>query len=361
MPPKKQDTSAFGKTLIKWYNANKRELPWRNTKDPYLIWLSEIILQQTRVDQGMPYYLAFAKNFPDVKSLAKADENKVLKLWQGLGYYSRARNLHTTAKQVTELHKGKFPADYNELLKLKGVGAYTAAAIASLAFELPHAVVDGNVYRLLSRYFGIKDAIDSTEGKKKFAKLADQLIDEKNPGTYNQAVMEFGAIQCKPVNPDCMVCPLQNSCYAFAEKQIDKLPVKAKKTAVRARHFNYLVIQYKNTVYLNQRTEKDIWKGLYDFPLIETKDKASETEILSSPELKTMVENTKFHVRSVSKFYKHILSHQHLHARFLELQIEKPLKNKSLIKVNLNELENYALPRLVERYINERQLQTIQI
>ncbi|MGE0637819.1 MAG: A/G-specific adenine glycosylase [Bacteroidia bacterium] len=354
MPPEKQDTSAFGKTLIKWYNVHKRHLPWRNTNDPYLIWLSEIILQQTRVDQGMPYYLAFAENFPDVKSLAKAEENKVLKLWQGLGYYSRARNLHTTAKQVTELHKGKFPADHNELLKLKGIGAYTAAAIASLAFELPHAVVDGNVYRLLSRYFGIKDAIDSTEGKKKFSTLANQLIDEKNPGTYNQAVMEFGAIQCKPVNPDCSVCPLQHSCYAFAEKQIDKLPVKAKKTAVRARYFNYLVIQYKNTVYLNQRTGKDIWKGLYDFPLIETKEKLSENEILNTPEFKTLLEKNKIHVRSVSKSYKHILSHQHLHARFIELEIEKPLKNKNLIKANLNELENYALPRLVELYIQER-------
>jgi A/G-specific adenine glycosylase len=354
MPPKKQDTSAFDKILIKWYNANKRDLPWRNTKDPYLIWLSEIILQQTRVDQGMPYYLAFAKNFQDVKSLAKADMNKVLKLWQGLGYYSRARNLHTTAKQVTEIHKGKFPADYNELLKLKGVGAYTAAAIASLAFELPHAVVDGNVYRLLSRYFGIEDAIDSTEGKKKFSKLANELIDKKNPGTYNQSVMEFGAIQCKPVNPDCNVCPLQNSCYAFAEKLIDKLPVKVKKTAVRARHFNYFVIHYKNTVYLNHRTEKDIWKGLYDFPLIETKDNASETEILGSPELKTILEKTKFHVRSVSKFYKHILSHQHLYARFIEFEIDKPLKNKNLIKANLKELEKFALPRLVERYISER-------
>jgi len=354
MPSSKQDISAFGKILINWYNANKRDLPWRKTKDPYLIWLSEIILQQTRVDQGTPYYFAFAKNFPNVKSLAKADEEKVLKLWQGLGYYSRARNLHATAKQVTENHNGKFPADYNELLKLKGIGAYTAAAIASLAFDLPHAVVDGNVYRLLARYFGIKDAIDSTEGKKKFSKLANQLIDEKNPGTYNQAVMEFGAIQCKPVNPDCNVCPLQNSCYALEKKQISNLPVKAKKTAVRARHFNYIVIHYKNTVCLNKRLAKDIWKGLHDFPLIETKDNVTENEIFNSSELKTILEANKFHVRSVSKFYKHILSHQHLHARFIEIEISKSLKNKKLIKANLSELEKYALPRLVERYINER-------
>ncbi len=351
---KKQDTSAFGKTVMKWYDANKRDLPWRNTKDPYLIWLSEIILQQTRVDQGLPYYSAFAKNFPDVKSLAKANENRVLKLWQGLGYYSRARNLHATAKQVTKNYKGKFPADYNELLNLKGVGPYTAAAIASLAFELPHAVVDGNVYRLLSRYFGIKDAIDSTEGKKKFSKLANQLIDEKNPGTFNQAVMEFGAIQCKPVNPDCNLCPLQNSCYAYFQKQVSSLPVKSKKTLVRSRHFNYLVIHYKNTVYLNKRAGNDIWKGLYDFPLIETKDKKSETEIFSSLELKTILEATEFNVHSVSKFYKHILSHQQLHARFVEIEIGKPLKSKTLIKANLKELEKYALPRLVERYINER-------
>jgi len=353
---KKQDISAFGKTVMKWYNANKRDLPWRNTKDPYLIWLSEIILQQTRVDQGLPYYIAFAKNFPDVKSLAKADEDKILKLWQGLGYYSRARNLHATAKQVTANYKARFPADYNELMKLKGIGAYTAAAIASLAFELPHAVVDGNVYRLLSRYFGIKNAIDSTEGKKKFSKLANQLIDKKNPGTFNQAVMEFGAIQCKPVNPDCTVCPLQNSCYAFMERQVGNLPVKYRKTLVKTRHFNYLVIHYKDTVYLNKRAENDIWKGLYDFPLIETKDKISEQEICHSNELKKNLEKTKFHVRSVSKFHKHILSHQQLHARFMEIEIETPLKNKNLIKANLKELEKYALPRLVERYINEREL-----
>ncbi len=354
MPIRKQYNNDFSKIIIKWYNANKRDLPWRNTKDPYLIWLSEIILQQTRVDQGLPYYLAFAKKFPRVKKLATASEDKVLKLWQGLGYYSRARNLHTTAKQITQHHNEKFPADYNELLKLKGIGSYTAAAIASLAFELPHAVVDGNVYRLLSRYFGIKEATDSTEGKKKFSKLANQLIDKKNPGTFNQAVMEFGAIQCKPVNPDCNVCPLQNPCYAFSEKQVSKLPVKSKKIAVKSRYFNYLVIHYKNSIYLNKRTANDIWKGLYGFPLIETKNKIDETEILSSAELKTILEKNKFHVRAVSKYYKHILSHQQLNARFIEIEITKPLLNKSLVKAKLNQLEKYALPRLVERYISER-------
>ncbi len=353
MPTKKKETGNFSQTVIKWYEANKRELPWRNTGDPYLIWLSEIILQQTRVEQGTPYYLAFAKNFPDVKSLANADENKVMKLWQGLGYYSRARNLHATAKQVSLEYKGKFPASYDELLKLKGIGSYTAAAIASFAFRLPHAVVDGNVYRLLARYFGIKEAIDSGEGKKTFANLANTLIDIKDPGTYNQAVMEFGAIQCKPVSPDCFACPLQNSCYAFSKKQVDVLPVKSKKTLVRARHFNYLVINYRSDIYLNKRSENDIWKSLYDFPLIETKEKITETSLFDLPEFKVALENNKFHIRSVSKFYKHILSHQVLHARFIELATDKPLKSKTLIKTNRKKLEKYALPRLLERYLNE--------
>ncbi len=225
----------FSKKIIAWYQQNKRELPWRNTKDPYLIWLSEIILQQTRVEQGMAYYLKFAKEFPSVKELAKAENEKVMKLWQGLGYYSRARNLHTTAKTITDNYKGKFPEQHEDILLLKGVGEYTAAAIVSFAFNKPHAVVDGNVYRLLSRVFGIETPIDTTLGKKEFNALANELLDKKNPALHNQAIMEFGAIQCKPVSPDCSVCPLNTMCFAYSKKSVSKLPVKAKKTKVRNR------------------------------------------------------------------------------------------------------------------------------
>ena len=232
----------FSEKIIAWYDQNKRDLPWRNTKDAYLIWLSEIILQQTRVDQGMDYYLKFAKEFPTVKHLAKADNEKVMKLWQGLGYYSRARNLHTTAKIISEKYHGKFPDEYSDILSLKGVGNYTAAAIASFAFNKPYAVVDGNVYRVLARVFGIESPIDSTQGKKEFETLATELLDRKKPASHNQAIMELGALQCKPVNPDCSICALNTMCFAYSKKRINELPVKAKKTKVRNRYFNYIVL-----------------------------------------------------------------------------------------------------------------------
>lgn len=347
----------FAHEIVAWYETNKRILPWRGITNPYLIWLSEIILQQTRVEQGREYYHAFAENFPDVQSLAKAKEDKVLKCWQGLGYYSRARNLHATAKQIVKNYGGNFPASYNELLKLKGIGPYTAAAIASLAFGLPHAVVDGNVYRILSRYFGIQTPIDSAKGKEEFSKLANRLLKKQNPGIFNQAMMEFGAIQCKPANPDCAVCPFQASCFAFSKSSITKLPVKEKKTQVRNRWFYYLVLNYTNSVYLKKRTEKDIWKGLFDFPLLETKEKVSEKNLFALPEFQKTIGKKKYTVRSVSKEFRHVLSHQKLHARFIEIEIYSPLSTKKLKCVNCNDIDKYAVPRLIEKYWN-RKLET---
>src|ERR1043165_6651460 len=256
----------FSGKIMTWYEQNKRDLPWRNTRDPYLIWLSEVILQQTRVDQGMAYYHKFAEAFPTVKDLAKADSDKVMKLWQGLGYYSRARNLHAAAKMVAGKYKGVFPASYEGIKELKGVGDYTAAAIASFAFKLPHAVVDGNVYRVLSRVFGIETPIDSTQGKKEFNKLANELLDISNPADHNQAVMEFGSQFCKPVNPDCKSCFFNTKCFAFKHSKVPELPVKSKKTKVRSRYLNYFIIVDKNgSIFVHKRQKKDIWEGLYEF------------------------------------------------------------------------------------------------
>ncbi len=346
----------FSPKIIAWYELNKRNLPWRNTKDAYLIWLSEIILQQTRVDQGMAYYLKFAENFPTVKDLAKAENDKVMKLWQGLGYYSRARNLHTAAKTVHTVYKGKFPDSYDDILSLKGVGDYTAAAIASFAFNKPHAVVDGNVFRVLSRVFGIETPIDSSLGKKEFYKLANELIDKKNPGTHNQALMELGSLQCKPVNPDCSVCPINMHCYAFAKKKVANLPVKEKKTKVRNRYFNYIVFRQKGSIAIQKRTAKDIWVNLHDFPLIETTKELSEEQLFKSPEWKKLLGKTKFSIKSVSKPYKHILSHQKIYARFIEIDSKESLKavlSKDVLIIKKKDIRKYAVPRLVEIYLDK--------
>lgn len=345
----------FSDKIITWYNKNKRDLPWRNTKDAYLIWLSEIILQQTRVDQGMSYYLKFAKEFPTVKHLAKADNEKVMKLWQGLGYYSRARNLHTTAQIVTQKYKGIFPNEYADIISLKGIGEYTAAAIASFAFNKAYAVVDGNVYRVLARVFGIKTPIDSSQGKKEFYQLANQLINKKNPAAHNQSIMELGAMQCKPVNPDCSVCVLNTMCYAYSKKRVAELPVKAKTTKVRNRYFNYVVLNHKGNTAINKRGEKDIWTNLYDFPLIETTKEFKEEQFLQSADWKKFIGKTKYTVRSVSLSYKHILSHQKIYARFWKIdcvQSFDKLLPKTAITIKESAIHKYAVPRLIENYLN---------
>jgi A/G-specific adenine glycosylase len=347
----------FSDKLITWYTEHKRDLPWRNTKNAYLIWLSEIILQQTRVDQGMSYYLKFSSTFPTVQDLAKANNEKVMKLWQGLGYYSRARNLHTTAQLITEKHKGQFPAAYDDILSLKGIGAYTAAAIASFAYDLPHAVVDGNVYRVLSRVFGIDTPIDSTAGKKEFNLLANELLNKKKPALHNQAIMEFGAMQCKPVNPDCDNCVLNTMCVALAEKRVQELPIKEKKTRVRDRYFNYIVLHYKNKTILHKRLQKDIWINLYDFPLIEMEKAVSDERFLKSPEWKNFIGDHPYSIAMVSPAYKHVLSHQRIYARFWEVHCESSLTNlvtDTRILIPEKDLSNYAVPRLIENYLENR-------
>lgn len=326
----------FSKTLISWYLDNKRDLPWRNTTNPYLIWLSEIMLQQTRVAQGLPYFLAFTKAFPTVFDLAKAEEEQVLKLWQGLGYYSRARNLHATAKHIAFTLNGNFPDNYKDLLKLKGIGEYTAAAIASFSYNENTPVVDGNVFRVLARYFNINTDIASTSAKNEFTQLASELIDPKNPALFNQSIMEFGALQCVPKNPDCTICPLNDSCLALLQKKVTELPVKLKKTKVRNRFLNYLlIIDNEKKSLANKRTEKGIWQNLYEFPLIETEQLESEEKIQLLIEEKYSETNAIILLKSNDILHK--LSHQNLHIRFwkilLDTPLEKGLSHEELIKL----------------------------
>ena len=343
----------FSAQIISWYKEHKRDLPWRGIKDPYKIWLSEIILQQTRIEQGTPYYHRFIKQYPNIQNLAEVHEDEVLKLWQGLGYYSRARNLHFAAKQVMKQFGGKFPNTYKEILSLKGVGEYTAAAIASFAYDLPHAVVDGNVYRLLARYFGIYTPINSTEGKKIFFELANKLLDKQRASDYNQGIMEFGSQQCKAVNPDCRICPLQESCVAHMQKSVIKLPVKLKTSKQKKIYFDYFYIENQGNTYLKKRSEKGIWQNLYDFPLIENEKKTNEKEILR--EVHKFL-NVPFEVFSTSKEYKHILSHRTIFARFWSIKVisEPTLKNTQ--KNPLEDLEKYPIPRLIEFFLQDKGL-----
>jgi len=341
----------FSKTLVSWYLQNKRDLPWRNTTNPYFIWLSEIILQQTRVNQGLAYYLTFIKNFPTVVDLASADEEKVLKLWQGLGYYSRARNLHTSAKYIVNELKGVFPSDYKSLLKLKGVGDYTASAIASICFGKPTAVVDGNVYRVLARYFGINTPINSTAGIKEFKKLAQELIDVSNPANHNQAIMEFGARMCKPQNPDCSMCPLNDSCVALQKKEIKKLPIKDRKIKVRKRYFNYLVVitSNKETI-LRKREGKGIWQNLYEFPLIESKAVIDETDLVNHKEFNKLFGSSKLSIRQFNKkLIVHKLSHQHINTQFWIVKIN----SNDSATIKWTAIKNFPVPILIYNFIEE--------
>ena len=341
----------FSKVLIQWYLQNKRDLPWRKTNNPYPIWLSEIMLQQTRVAQGMPYFLSFTTAFPTVFDLAKADEEHVLKLWQGLGYYSRARNLHKTAQYIAGELAGVFPKSYSELLKLKGVGEYTAAAIASFSYNEVVPVVDGNVFRVLSRYFDVETDIAQASAKKEFAALAFELMPKENPAIFNQAIMEFGALQCVPKSPNCSICIFNDSCAALQKNKVDQLPVKSKKLKVRNRYFNYLILEdEKGNTLIQKRTDKGIWHNLYEFPLMETEkeegfDCISEA-ILSDYYKANIVESI---LEYNEKSILHKLSHQHLHIKFWNVKIKGTIENG----VDAETLRTFPFPIVIHNFIEK--------
>lgn len=348
----------FSSKISNWYLENKRPLPWREDVQPYRTWLSEVILQQTRVNQGLPYYFKFIEAFPTVNDLATAKEDTVLKLWQGLGYYSRARNLQKTAQLIQAEFGGIFPKSYSELIKLKGIGPYTAAAIASICNEEKVAVVDGNVYRVLSRYFNIDMPIDSTEGKKYFNQLANELLitDSVAPSIHNQAIMELGALICTPKNTLCVECPLQFECEGKLLNTIDKLPVKAKKTSVKNRYFHYLIFKDSNgNSLINKRINKDIWEGLYEFPLLEkTAENTLIEEIIDSIKELTLHLTKDFTIKKNNTTYKHKLSHQNLTATFYVVNIVDllPHKTTDYQTISLSDVQNYPLPQLIQNYLN---------
>lgn len=324
---------AFADTLISWYEDHKRDLPWRGEPDPYKIWVSEIILQQTRVQQGWDYYIRFIDNFPDVKALAEADEDRVLKVWQGLGYYSRARNMHAAAREIMEKHGGHFPNEYDKILSLKGIGNYTAAAISSIAFGLPYPAVDGNVIRIVSRIFGICDDVTQPVVVKKITAICEMEIDSKRPGVFNQAAMDFGAIQCVPRNPDCDECPFQSSCYAYNNHLVDILPVKKKKAESKHRYFHYTVYLSDNQTIIEKRTESDIWRNMYQFPLTET-----DSEEYADKPL--------FSIREV-------LSHQIIHAAFYVKTVKKlPKLSQNQLVIPFDDMEKYPMPKIMTEFLN---------
>jgi A/G-specific adenine glycosylase len=339
----------FSRQITDWYRQNKRELPWRQTNNPYFIWLSEIILQQTRVNQGMAYYLKFIDHYPTITDLANADEQSILNDWQGLGYYSRARNLHSAAKFVLSKFNGEFPTNYSDILSLKGVGSYTAAAIASFAYNLPYAVVDGNVYRVLSRIFDIDLPIDSNKGQKTFSKIAEELLDKENPGIHNQAIMEFGAIHCTPTSPSCNTCVFQQECLALKNGKISDRPVKKGKTKIRNRYFHYFHFNDGKEIILQKRTEKDIWQHLYEFPKIEFE---TEQEITKIKEF--INQHLEIEPFESSQPKKHILSHQHIYCTFWEFNQLPKSKDNNWDIVSLTDFQNFPIPRVIDRYLEEK-------
>lgn len=344
--------NTFAGKLLEWYEVNKRDLPWRGIKDPYRIWISEIILQQTRVAQGYDYFRRFIGRFPDVKTLADADEDEVMKYWQGLGYYSRARNLHEAARSMN----GVFPITYQGVRALKGVGEYTAAAICSIAYGMPYAVVDGNVYRVLSRYFDLDVPIDSTEGKKTFAVLAQEMLDKRRPDIYNQAIMDFGALQCVPQSPDCLLCPLVETCLAYAHGRVAFLPVKQHKTKVTERYFIYIYVRVGGEMLLRKRTEDDIWRNLYELPLLEVDQPVEEREVWRLLQDKGWVSklDKKVSFTSLKRGVRHVLSHRIIYADFYELILPAfPVVFDGYLRVSVDGWKNYALPRLIHVFLEK--------
>lgn len=350
------DKRYFSDKVVKWYEHNKRDLPWRDTRDPYKIWLSEVILQQTRVKQGLPYYLKFVDKYPTVSALARASQEQILRVWQGLGYYSRARNLHECAKQVVALHGGIFPDNFHALKKLKGVGDYTAAAIASIAYKESVAVVDGNVFRVLARIFGIDTPIDTTEGKRIFATLAREVLSNQRPDLHNQAVMEFGALHCTPRNPSCNECPFLTSCFAAQNNMQHVLPRKSKSTVVRNRHFYYFVIQKGKSLLMKKRTEKDIWEGLFDFFVIEESKPLKIGKLIQR--FNSMNDlNVREDDIVITDTYKHILSHQIINARFLFLkEVSNNFLKEPFAYYTTRKIDDLPKPVLISRFLEDYQL-----
>lgn len=343
---------SFTRNLLQWNRKlNHRAMPWKGEKDPYRIWLSEIILQQTRVEQGMEYYKNFVRHFPTVQQLAAAKKETVFKLWEGLGYYQRCKNLHATAGEIVRQHGGIFPNTYEGLLALKGIGPYTAAAIASFAWNAPHAVVDGNVFRVLSRYFGSFTPIDSTAGKKEYGALAQELLPPKKAAEYNQAIMDFGATVCKPRNPLCTSCVLRSNCAAHTQHSIHLLPVKEKKTGVKKRWFFYLVAEQAGKIYLFKRTGNDIWENLYEFWLTETDSAVAVTDALVKKWLAPLGKKISFRLASVSTPFSQRLTHRQIEAVFIELHITGTVQHPGAIAVPRAQLVNYAFPKVVREYL----------
>jgi A/G-specific adenine glycosylase len=339
-------------TITHWYNLNKRDLPWRNTTDAYVIWLSEIILQQTRVEQGKPYFYRFAEKYPTVTHFANATEDEVLKLWQGLGYYSRGRNMLKTAQLVQQQFNGVFPSDYDQLITLKGIGEYTAAAISSFSANQAKAVVDGNVNRVIARYFGITEPINSSKGQKLFRQMADELLNKQYPALHNQAMMEFGALQCKPKSPDCGVCPLRETCFAYNNNAVGSLPVKLKKLTIKNRYLNYFLVTDGDKLLLNKRGDNDIWANMYDLPLIETTEASPVEELFSSNEMLSLFGM----VPPIVKAYpqkKHVLTHQHIHARLfhIEADINNIRLQPNWFITEQGRMKHLALPKLISLFL----------
>lgn len=345
----------ISRLLVEWYERNKRSLPWRESSDPYLIWISEIILQQTRVAQGLSYFRRFTERFPDVSSLAEAQEDEVLKYWQGLGYYSRARNLHKAAKDICDRFEGVFPTRYEDVLSLKGIGEYTAAAIVSFAWNQPYPVVDGNVFRVLSRLFALDTPIDTSRGKKEFTRLAGMVMNPAKAGLHNQAIMELGALQCTPQNPACETCPLQARCMAFASNTVSLYPVKQNKTKTRNRYFHYFHIIMEDKTWLSRRGTKDIWEGLYEFPLIETERPVDFSELQKLESFRLLFADTgNMNISVKLENIKHVLSHQVLYTIFYRVEIEKINKTlRSFLMIKGEEIEKFAVPRLIHLYLEK--------
>lgn len=347
---------SFSEELIDWYEKNKRDLPWRNTSDPYKIWLSEIILQQTRVNQGMNYYLGFIEKYKTIHEFADAPEDEILKLWQGLGYYSRALNAHRAAREVVSRFHGQFPSGYHELIKLKGIGEYTAAAILSIAYGRPFAVVDGNVKRFFSRLFGITANISAKQGENLIREKAQQLMDSDMPGEYNQAMMEFGALICTPQNPACSQCPFNPSCVALRDKMVDRYPVKNPPKKQKIRHFHYFIITDRNEsfIYLSKRGADDIWKKMYELPLIETQRKMSIKQMKTTEAWVKLFGHTDFKISTEVRSYRHVLTHRVIQADFYRMNLSGGYKlSKDLLMIPLNEIHSYPFPRIIEKFLTD--------